>query len=189
MRYQNHGIYIGQHHTLVQHLWQKNRSQTSNNTPRSGKIEMEKGRPYLTSVWCLSVNGIWNASDTRLRTPEYQESVVNINVTGISQHKTGCTRRTYHGIISNLIRDKKYNSDRTLGPAQNTKHINTRISSPLQHSSIYCIRNFQMLATPALGRLEAYSHHRMELTWPQIVKTITVDDYCPHGTLHHEMNE
>ena len=50
VRYRNHGIHLGQHDTRVHQLRQHKRPQTSDNPPRSGKIDMEVGRPYLTSV-------------------------------------------------------------------------------------------------------------------------------------------
>ena len=59
-----------------------------------------------------------------LRTPEYQETVANLNNTSKSQRKTGFTSRTYYDIISILIGNNKYNINRNIVLARNTRRIN-----------------------------------------------------------------
>ena len=87
VRNRNHGIHLGQNHTGGKQLRQHKRPQTSDDPPRSSKIDTETGRTYLTPVWRLSVNVIRHVSGTRLRTPEYRETGVNLNATIISQCK------------------------------------------------------------------------------------------------------
>ena len=118
-------------------------------------LEMVKSRcKQVDLISCLSDGYKYMDSDTSLGHIHGHHVIgrpaSTLILTSISQRTTGCTSTKDHGGISTFISDNKYNVDRTIGPIQNSKRLYTHIYNPLQHCSVYHMRNIETSATPTM---------------------------------------